>query len=46
MSGVKTSKSSFVVMFMGRSLSVDGQCENSHRTGLGRPTLYPQSQEA
>ncbi len=22
---------------LGRSFLVDGQCENSHRTGLGRP---------
>ena len=35
-----------VIGFMGRSLSVDGQCENSHRTGSDRPATIPQIEEA
>lgn len=31
---------------LGRSFLVDGQCENSHRTGLGRPATIPQIEEA
>ena len=26
--------------FMGRSFPVDGQCENSHRSRLGRPAIF------